>query len=321
MDIKKVIKPVRAFCLEYISYLFAIVLFIIIANIDPAFASAYNISNILTKIAPLLILSLGVTFVLLIGSIDLSIGTLASCCCVLFAVILPKSGILAVVVSLGFGACAGLLSGVLYAKLKIPSFITTFGTMGIWQSLALIFSGKSTVSIPYEFKPWIRWYDIQFGVVTLPFILSIIVFLVFCLIEKRTTFARSIYAIGGNEAAARSVGLKVDKVKISVFVIMGILSAVAGIFLAAKSGSGNPTVANSYTLQAIAVVALGGTSLLGGKGGVIKSLAGVILVVLIENGMNVIGLASLYQNIAFGLIILITLLITTDRKRRNLIVK
>jgi ribose/xylose/arabinose/galactoside ABC-type transport system permease subunit len=318
--IKKIKAPLSGL-LEYVSYLVALILFVILAAINPMFFTAYNISNILTEMAPLLILSLGVTYVLLIGSIDLSIGAIASCSCVLFASLVPTSGILALAVALSFGLFAGLVSGALYVKLKIPSFITTFGTMSIWQSLALVFSGGAPKQISGEFKEWTSWYLVQIGPVTLPFIIAIALLVIFWIVEKRTKFGRNLYAIGGNESAARAVGLPIDFAKITVFVIMGLLSGVAGIFLASNLKSGIPTVGDPFTLYAIAAVALGGTALSGGKGGVVKTLAGVLLVVMIRNGMNVIGVDVFYQNITFGAIILVALLVTTDRKRRSLIVK
>ena len=306
---------------EYVSYFVAAGLLLIITTINPRFVSVGNISNIMSDMSALLFLAIGVTFILLIGSIDLSIGAMSSCACVIFAVTLPNLGWMSMVLALLYGTFAGLISGLLYVKLKIPSFIATFGTMSIWQSVALIISNGAPQQIGKDYWQYTQWFRIKLGILPVPFIIAVIVFLILLEVERKTKFGRTLFAIGGNESAARMAGLNVDGTKISVFVIMGFFAALAGIFFAMNLKSGIPTVGEPFTLTAIAAVALGGTSLSGGKGGLAKTLAGVILVILIQNGMNVIGVGVFWQKITFGIIILIALYITTDRKRRNLVVK
>lgn len=306
---------------EYVSYFVAAALLFAITAINPRFISPMNLSNILSDMSAVLLLAIGVTFILLIGSIDLSIGAMSSCACVIFAVTIPNLGWMGMFLALGYGTIAGFLSGILYVKLKIPSFIATFGTMSVWQSVALIISDGSPQQIGKEFWQYTQWFKIKIGIIPLPFIIAMSIFLILVLVEKKTKFGRTLFAVGGNESAARMAGLNVEGSKILVFVLMGFLSAMAGIFFAANLKSGIPTVGEPFTLTAIAAVALGGTSMSGGKGGLIKTLAGVVLVILIQNGMNVIGVGVFWQKITFGLIILIALYITTDRKRRNLVVK
>jgi len=306
---------------EYVSYFVAVALLFAITAINPRFISPMNLSNILSDMSAVLLLSIGVTFILLIGSIDLSIGAMSSCACVIFAVTIPNLGWMGLILALAYGTLAGYLSGLLYVKLKIPSFIATFGTMSVWQSVALIISDGSPQQIGKEFWQYTQWFKIKIGIIPLPFIIAMSIFAILVLVEKKTKFGRTLFAVGGNESAARMAGLNVEGSKILVFALMGLLSAMAGIFFAANLKSGIPTVGEPFTLTAIAAVALGGTSMSGGKGGLIKTLAGVVLVVLIQNGMNVIGVGVFWQKITFGLIILIALYITTDRKRRNLVVK
>lgn len=306
---------------EYVSYFVAAALLFAITAINPRFISPMNLSNILSDMSAVLLLSIGVTFILLIGSIDLSIGAMSSCACVIFAVTIPNLGWMGLILALAYGTLAGFLSGLLYVKLKIPSFIATFGTMSVWQSVALIISDGSPQQIGKEFWQYTQWFKIKIGIIPLPFIIAMSIFVILVLVEKKTKFGRTLFAVGGNESAARMAGLNVEGTKIMVFALMGLLSAMAGIFFAANLKSGIPTVGEPFTLTAIAAVALGGTSMSGGKGGLIKTLAGVVLVVLIQNGMNVIGVGVFWQKITFGLIILIALYITTDRKRRNLVVK
>lgn len=306
---------------EYVSYIVAAALLLAITAINPRFISPINLSNILSDMSAVLLLSIGVTFILLIGSIDLSIGAMSSCACVIFAVTVPTLGWTGVFFALAYGLAAGFLSGLLYVKLKIPSFIATFGTMSVWQSVALIISNGSPRQIGKDYWTYTQWFKIKLGIVPMPFILAMLVFVILLVVERKTKFGRTLFAVGGNESAARMAGLNVDGSKIAVFVLMGLLSALAGIFFAANLKSGIPTVGEPFTLTAIAAVALGGTSMSGGKGGLLKTLAGVILVILIQNGMNVIGVGVFWQKITFGLIILVALYVTTDRKRRNLIVK
>lgn len=306
---------------EYVSYIVAAALLLAITAINPRFISPINISNILSDMSAVLLLSIGVTFILLIGSIDLSIGAMSSCACVIFAVTVPQLGWTGMILALGYGIVAGMLSGVLYVKLKIPSFIATFGTMSVWQSVALIISNGSPQQIGKDFWTYTQWFKIKIGIIPLPFLLAMTAFAVLLLVEKKTKFGRTLFAVGGNESAARMAGLNVEGTKIAVFALMGLLSSLAGIFFAANLKSGIPTVGEPFTLTAIAAVALGGTSMSGGKGGLLKTLAGVVLVILIQNGMNVIGVGVFWQKITFGLIILGALYVTTDRKRRNLVVK
>ena len=306
---------------EYVSYIVAAALLLAITAINPRFISPINISNILSDMSAVLLLSIGVTFILLIGSIDLSIGAMSSCACVIFAVTVPTLSWTGLFLALAYGLAAGFLSGLLYVKLKIPSFIATFGTMSVWQSVALIISNGSPRQIGKDYWAYTQWFKIKLGIVPMPFILAMLVFVILLVVERKTKFGRTLFAVGGNESAARMAGLNVDGSKIAVFVLMGLLSALAGIFFAANLKSGIPTVGEPFTLTAIAAVALGGTSMSGGKGGLLKTLAGVILVILIQNGMNVIGVGVFWQKITFGLIILVALYVTTDRKRRNLIVK
>ena len=306
---------------EYIGYLVALIMFVAITAINPAFTSPINLSNILTDMSALLLLAIGVTFILLIGSIDLSIGAMASCSCVIFAVTVPKIGWMGLLVALGFGVLAGGLGGILYVKLKIPSFIATFGTMSLWQSAALIIAKGAPQQIRKEYWEYTQWFKIKIGILPMPFLIVIAIFILLVIVEKRTKFGRALFAVGGNESAARMAGLDVEMTKILTFILMGLFSAMAGIFYAANLKSGIPTVGDPSTLTAIAAVALGGTSMSGGKGGLIRTLAGVMLVILIQNGMNVIGVDVFWQKITFGIIILVALVITTDRKRRNLVVK
>jgi ribose/xylose/arabinose/galactoside ABC-type transport system permease subunit len=307
--------------MDYISCLSLIALVILFTSINKNFLNAINISNLLTDLAPLLAIGCGVTFVLLIGSIDLSIGAIASCSAVLLTVLLPKVGIMAYLITLIYGMTAGFINGVIYTKVKIPSFIATLGAMSVWQSVAYVLSKGAPLQIKVPEWGYIAWVKIKFGVFSLPLIISLIVLAIFYIVQTKTKLGKHAFAIGANERAARIAGVNTTLIKIGVFSICGLCSALSGIFLAAKLKSGIPTVGEPFTLMAVAAVALGGTSLSGGKGGVIGTILGVALVIVIQNGMNFIAVDALWQQIVFGILIILAVYITTDRKGRNIVIK
>lgn len=306
---------------DAISVVAILILLIVFTIINPRFLGLKNISNLLGDMSTLLIMSIGVTFILIIGSIDLSVGAVSSAAAVIFVMTLPALGGVSIPLTLLFGAFTGLVSGFIYTKVKVPSFIVTFGTMSIWNSIAMLVSNGASQQINRQYYGLINWYKIKLGVFPLPFLVAIILVALMLVIQSRTAFGKSMYAIGGNENAARTAGLNVTMTKMAVFVATGFFASLAGIMFASKLKSGIPTIGEPFTLMAIASVALGGTSLSGGKGGLLKTIAGVVLITLIQNGMNVIGISAFWQQTTFGIIILIAVYLTTDRMRRQLIVK
>jgi ribose transport system permease protein len=307
--------------MDFISCLSLVILIVLFTSINKNFLNTPNLTNLLTDIAPLLVIGCGVTFVLLIGSIDLSIGAIASCSAVLLTVLLPKVGIMAYLITLIYGAAAGLINGVIFTKVKIPSFIATLGAMSVWQSVAFVLSKGAPLQIKVHEWGYISWVKIKLGVFSMPLIVSLIVVALFYIVQSKTKLGKHSFAVGANERAARIAGVNVNLIKVGVYIICGLCSALSGIFLAAKLKSGIPTVGDPFTLMAVAAVALGGTSLSGGKGGVIGTILGVALVIVIQNGMNIIAVDALWQQIVFGLLIIFAVYITTDRRGRNIVIK
>ncbi len=306
---------------DYLSISSIIILVIIFSAINKNFVNTINLKNILTDMAPLLVMGCGVTFVLLIGSIDLSIGAVASASAVLLAVLIPSYGYASYFAAIAFGIIAGFLNGILYTKIKIPSFIATLGTMSIWQSFAYILSDGAPLQIQVSDWGFISWAKIKIGIVSIQLMVALILLLMAYMIQTRTKLGKYIYAIGGNERASRVAGVNNDWVKILVFTLCGVGSAIAGILLAIKLKSGIPTVGVPFNLMGIAAVALGGTSLSGGKGSVIGTLLGVALVIVIQSGMNVIGVNVFWQQITFGILVILAVLLTVDRSGRDVIIK
>ena len=277
---------------------------------------------LLRDTAPLMIMSAGMTMVLLFGSIDLSMGAVCSVSNVTYIHLKLAfqdsfsnpllTSLAAMAVSLAFGLASGLALGIIHVKLKVPSFIASLGFMSLWQSVALLIT-QNPESVPKALWGTVEWYKIAFGVVGLPLIVAIAIILFIHCVTRYTPSGRTIFAIGGNERTARVAGM--------VFAINGVLAALAGIFLAANLRSSAPTIGDPFTLKIVAACALGGTSLAGGKGSELGTILGVFTVAIIENGMNFIGVNAYYQNIVFGIFVLAAIALTVDRSIRGQIVK
>lgn len=293
----------------------------VITSINRNFLGAFNISTLLEDIGLLIIISIGMTFVLMIGSIDLSVGAIISCSSVILARLLPIMGVFAFLISIGFGLLAGLVNGLIFTKVRIPSFITTLGTMSIFTSLALVISDATPLQVGSEVRGLVTWANNSFGVVPLITVLAAVMVFVFYIVQTRTKFGKYCYAIGANEKTANMSGVNVNGNKIIVFVLAGVCFAFAGIILTGRLSSGIPTVGTMYTLMSIAAVALGGTALSGGRGGVFHTVIGAALLIVITNGMIVIGVGVFWQQIVYGVIIIAALCTTSDRTNKNLIVK
>jgi ribose/xylose/arabinose/galactoside ABC-type transport system permease subunit len=193
--------------------------------------------------------------------------------------------------------------------------------MSVWQSVAYLISGGAPLQINIKNWGFVHWADVKFGVLSLSLVIALVVLAVFWVVQQRTIIGKYAFAVGANERAARLAGVNVNLTKVLVFTLCGVASAVAGIFLSAKLKSGIPTVGEPFTLMAVAAVALGGTSLAGGKGSVLGTILGVALVTVIQNGMNVIGVDAFWQQIVFGIIVIFAVYMTTDRRGRNLVMK
>lgn len=315
---------------KYFGIVAIVILFIAFVLMEPSFANEANLKNLFSDSAPLMVMAAGMTFVLLLGSIDLSVGAACSVANVIvvdamiaiFEVTgnVVVSALLAALVAVGFGIGSGLLLGWVHVRFKVPSFIASLGFMSVWKSVALLLK-ETPISIPKALWGGVEWAKISFGVIGLPLLLAVALIIVFFILQTRTPFGKYLMAIGGNERAARVSGIPVNSTKIKAFMLTGMCSAFGGIFLAAKLRSSAPTVGDSFTLLTISAVVLGGTSLSGGKGSILGTVIGVFVTTIIRNGMNVIGVDVFWQNIVFGLVVLGAVALTVDRKGRNIIVK
>lgn len=298
-----------------------VILVVIFTSINPRFIIPGNITNILNAMAPLLAMASGVALVLMLGSVDLSIGAVVSCSAVMLTVLFDEIGAAAYVVVIFFGIFAGLLNGAIHNFLKIPSFITTLCTMSIWQSVALIVADAQPLPILPPAWPLIDWGRITFGVIPILFVVALGVNIVYTIISIKTRTGRAVLFSGSNEKAARLMGMDITRAKMTAFTLSGLSASIAGILFSVMLRSGIPTVGDPYTLMAIASAVLGGVALSGGRGAIPMVIIGALLINIIQNGMNVIAVDGFWQQIVFGVIVILAIFMNSDRKTKNLIIK
>jgi ribose transport system permease protein len=261
------------------------------------------------------LIAFGLTFVILTGGIDLSVGAILALSSAFVAQLLASgmNFFLTMLIGLVAGALMGMLNGMVITKGKVAPFIVTLATMTIFRGLTLVFTeGRPITGLGQDlfFQMFGRGYLL---VIPVPVITMLIIFFILYFILKKTTFGRKTYAIGGNEEAAVLSGIRVDRIKVMIYSLAGLLSALAGIILTSRLNSAEPTAGTSYELDAIAAVVLGGTSLSGGKGTIVGTLIGAVIIGTLNNGLNLLGVSSFYQLVVKGLVILLAILL--DRKK------
>ena len=320
--------------MRYISVVSIVVLALIFNGMQPNFLGTTNITSMLRDNAALLVMAVGMTSVLIFGSIDLSMGALCSVSNVLYVRIVvafsesyKAAGLeeysaawpmaVALVACLLVGVISGLLLGIIHVKLKVPSFIASLGFMSVWTSVAYLVSNRAQ-SIPRAMWGAADWYRVSFlTAIPLPLIIAVIIALVFYVLQTRTVFGRTIFSIGGNELATRIAGMGVDRTKIIIFTLTGVCASLGGIFLAAKIRSSDPTIGDPYTLMIVASCVLGGTSLSGGKGSCLGTILGALTVTVIKNGLTFIGVDAYWQDVVFGLFVLAMIILSIDRSKAS----
>ena len=313
---KKLVNYKNKELLTKLGPLFGLLLLIIIVSIlNPNFLSIANLFNVLRQVSISAIIALGMTFVILTGGIDLSVGSTLALSGAVAASLLAggTDPFVAMGIALVLGLLLGAVNGVIITKGKVAPFIATLATMTIYRGLTLVFTdGKpiSNLGEHYTFQLFGKGYFLGFPV---PVVTMVISFIVLYFILQKTTFGRRVYAVGGNEEAAKLSGINADRVKIAVYAITGFLAALSALILTSRLNSAQPTAGESYELDAIAAVVLGGTSLNGGKGWIFGTLIGALIIGVLNNGMNLIGVSSFWQQVVKGIVILLAVLL--DRKK------
>ncbi|WP_458738106.1 ribose ABC transporter permease RbsC [Bacillus pumilus] len=296
-------------------FLGLIILVAIVSILNPAFLEPLNILNLLRQISINALIAFGMTFVILTGGIDLSVGAILALSSALTAgfIVSGMDPILAIIVGCIIGAILGMVNGLLITKGKMAPFIATLATMTIFRGLTLVYTDGNPITglgSNYAFQLFGRGYFLGIPV---PAITMLLTFIVLWVLLHKTPFGRRTYAIGGNEKAAFISGIKVPRVKIMIYSLAGFMSALAGAILTSRLNSAQPTAGTSYELDAIAAVVLGGTSLSGGRGRIVGTLIGVLIIGVLNNSMNLLGVSSFYQSVVKGIVILIAVLL--DRKK------
>ncbi|MBE3113256.1 MAG: ABC transporter permease [Actinobacteria bacterium] len=296
-----------------------ITLFTFFSLRNSQFLGLYNIGNILDFANTYFIAGIGLTFVILIGSIDLSIGAMISLDTIIFIIMINALGFWAYPIIIVIGIALGLFNGVVLMRLKIPSFIVTLGSSGIFMSLALIFSGAGPIGLVPKQLHTLSFLTARIGPFTVNHLLGLILFIVFQIIQNKTVFGKTVYAVGHSEVTTELSGLPIMRTKLISFTISGLCTALASIVIVSIMLSAAPSTGPPYMLLIIATVVVGGTSLSGGIGGVYNTLLGSLLLSMLRNGMNVIGINIYYQQIIYGAIIIAAVSLTLDRSKIKIV--
>ena len=294
-----------------------VVLVIFVTIMNPSFMSPTNLLNLLRQVSTNALIAFGMTFVIITGGIDLSVGSTLALSSALMAGLIASglNPVLAMGVGLVLGAFLGACNGVMITKGKMAPFIATLATMTIYRGLTLVYTDGNPITgigDSFIFKYMGRGY--LFGI-PFPVVVMLIFFGVLYVLLHKMTFGRKTFALGGNEKAAFIAGIKSDRIKIAIYSISGLMAAVAGIIITSRLNSAQPTAGNAYEMDAIASVVLGGTSLSGGRGRLVGTLIGALIIGTLNNGLNLLGVSSFYQQVVKGVVIIIAVLL--DRKNKK----
>lgn len=286
---------------------------------NPNFASFDNAMNIGQQSAILLLVSMAGTIVILIGSIDLSVGAILTLCGIVAALVLERWGAsAAVLTAIGMGVVFGAINGLTMLVLKVPSFLVTLGTMSILTGITnMICNGSSIVFTDYTLVDFVNAKPV-FGIPVI-ILLALAISGVLVFVASKTVLGRYLFAIGGGEQVAAHSGVPVNRFKVYAFMMCGGLSGLAGVMLAAQIGAATPAASGNIVLDSIAAIVMGGTALSGGIGGPHRTILGVLVVAILSNGMDVTGVSAFTQQIVKGFVIILAVASTIDRKKYEFI--
>ncbi|MEU6998028.1 ABC transporter permease [Nonomuraea sp. NPDC046570] len=295
-----------------------VVLAVALSLLSSDFLTVTNLLNVGVQAAVTAILAFGVTFVIITGGIDLSVGSVAALSAIVLAWSATDAGLpwpLATLLGLAVGLAAGLVNATLIAYGKLPPFIATLAMLGIARGLALVISQGSPIAMPEAVA---HLGDTIGSYLPVPVIVMVVVGLITSVILNRTYVGRAMYAIGGNEEAARLSGIRVDRQKLITYALSGLFAAVAGIVLASRLASAQPQAAAGYELDAIAAVVIGGASLSGGKGRAFGTFVGALILAVLRNGLNLLSVSAFWQQVVIGVVIALAVLLDTLRRRTTI---
>jgi ribose transport system permease protein len=307
----------KEFLIRFRPLLGLLFLVVVISIISPRFLTLNNLLNILRQTSINAIIAAGMTFVIITGGIDLSVGSILAICGAVAAFMISSGfdPFITIATVMMLGATLGMFAGIIITKGKVQPFIATLVAMTLLRGATLVFTDGRPISTGFdEASDMFAWFGTGyiFGI-PVPVFLMVLIFAISFYVLKYTRFGRYIYAVGGNEEAARLSGVRVNRVKTAAYAISGLFAAIAGIIITARLSSAQPTAGAGYELDAIAAVVLGGTSLAGGVGTIFGTLVGALIIGILNNALNLLNVSSYYQMIAKGTVILIAVLM--DRKK------
>ena len=305
---------------EYGALIALVFLIVVIGAISPEFRTVNNFLSLIRQSSINGFIAFGMTMVILTGGIDLSVGSTLALSAALCAGMITK-GIpvpVAMLVTLAVGLGLGMLSGVLITKGRLQPFIATLITMTVYRGMTMIYMNGRPISNLSKEEYAMSNVLVFFGKgsilgIPVPVILFIIVFVFFFLLLNKTALGRKIYAVGSNADCAKLAGISIIKIKMFVYSISGLMAGLSGLVLLSRLNSAQPTLGSGYELDAIASVALGGTSMNGGRGKITGTLIGILIIAVLNNGLNILGVSSYYQDVVKGIVILIAVL--SDKNR------
>ncbi|HAT56108.1 MAG TPA: ribose ABC transporter permease [Veillonellaceae bacterium] len=292
-----------------------ILLFLVIAVLNDSFVEPSNLRNLLRQVSINALISFGMTFVILTGGIDLSVGSILALSSALMASFIVKgmNPEVAIFTAVIIGTFLGAVNGIVIAYGKVAPFIATLATMTIYRGLTLVYTNGNPISGLSDDPIFTGFGQGYMAGIPVPAVIMLITFFILFFILRKTPLGRQTYAVGGNEKVSYIAGIKINMVKIFAYAITGCLCAVAGAILTSRLNSAQPTAGLGYELDAIAAVVLGGTSLAGGKGRIVGSLIGALIIGTLNNGLNILNVSSFYQQVVKGIVILLAVLM--DRKK------
>ena len=318
-------KSVGSILGEYGAFIALALLVIVLSIIEPSFRTPSNLMSLLRQASFNGLIAFGMTLVILSDGIDLSVGSVFALSAIICAELLMfgMPAFVAILLALAAGTALGAISGLLVTKGRLQPFIATLITMTAYRGLAKIITGGkpisqlagNTTSGEFLFKAMGKGNVLLFETIKIPIpaIILVLAFLVVYFVLNKTTFGRRIYATGSNAKCANLVGVNTAKIKIACYSISGFLAALAGLLMISRLDSAQPTLGSGYELDAIAAVALGGTSMSGGRGKITGTIAGVLIIAVLNNGLNIMNVSSYYQEVIKAVVILVAVL--SDRKR------
>jgi ribose transport system permease protein len=307
---------------QFLAFASLIVIFAFFAVVSPDFLNYGNVTAILFSTVVIGTLALGTTFVIITGGIDLSLGTGMALCAVISGVLIVNSGLpmpLGVLGAVLFGGVIGLVNGINVAVLKLPPFIATLAMMLVAQGLALVISG----SAPIYFNDSPTYSKISTGSIVpgTNFPNAVLIFAVLAVaagvLLNKTVLGRYTYSIGSNEEATALSGINVRGWKLIIYTLAGLFTGLAGVLISARLGSAQPATGVGYELQAIAAVVIGGTSLSGGKGSIVGTVIGALIISVLNNGLQIMSIPQEWQNVILGCVILVAVYADMARKRAS----